>query len=99
MIVGQRKVREAKQVDQIENYTDHNDHANQEQNRRVHRDAFDKVENHANEHEAENKSNHKDILLVFYYGRKKNRFQFTMQELVDFITEIYGTRYQECDPD
>src|ERR1035437_6911931 len=64
MIMRQRQIREAKQIDQIENHTDHNDDSNQQENRRVHRNAFDKVENHANKHEAENESKHKIISFI-----------------------------------
>src|ERR1035437_2697354 len=56
MIMGQRQIREAKQVDQIENDADHNDHANEEKNRGVHRDALNEVEDDTNKHEAENES-------------------------------------------
>src|ERR1035437_2255278 len=64
MIAGQRQIREAKEVNQVEDHTDHNDHPDEQENRGVHWDALNKVEDDANKHEAENESNHKIISFI-----------------------------------
>src|ERR1035437_6111709 len=95
MIAEQRQIREAKEVHQIEDDADHNDDPDEQENRGVHWDALNKVEDDTNKHEAENESNHTGILLGFRrHGWKMLDFNMPMQKLIDLITKIDCARNQ-----